>query len=139
MVNSLVKMMRVNKKYQSYTDHKLLQRATNLWNESVNVYDWLQDKGANLLLVRYEDFTSYPNQTINKLSSFLNVDLGKLQEVEKAKSMGVNKMAHHQNLSKPISTDSIGKWRSELSKEHLTLIQPLIEEKLKKFNYTIDK
>ena len=139
VVNSLVKMMRVNKKYQSYTEHNLLQKATNLWNESVNVYEWLKDKGANLLLVRYEDFTSYPNQTINKLSSFLNVDLGNIQEVEKAKSMGVNKMAHHQNLSKPISTDSIGKWRSELSKEHLTLIQPLIEEKLKKFNYIMNE
>lgn len=135
VVNSLVKMMRSNKKYQYYTEYQLLQRATKLWNKSITLYDWLEEKGARLLLVKYEDFTSNPNKTINKLSSFLNIELGNFQESEKDKSMGVQKMLHHQNLNKPITTDSIGKWKTELSKEDLSLIYPLIEEKLKKFNY----
>ena len=44
VVNSLVKMMHTNKKYQSYSEHQLFQRATELWNKSINVYDWLQKK-----------------------------------------------------------------------------------------------
>ena len=136
VVNSLVKMMRANKKYQSYTEHQLLQQATKLWNKSINVYDWLQDKGARLLLVKYEDFTSNPNKIINKISLFLNIELENFHAAEKGESMGVHKMLHHQNLNKPITTDSIGKWKTELSKEHLSLIHPLIEEKLKKFNYS---
>lgn len=136
VVNSLVKMMRANKKYQSFTEHQLLQRATELWNKSINVYDWLQEKGAHLLLVKYEDFTSNPDKTIKELASFLNVELGNLQEAEKVDSMGVKNMSHHQNLSKPISTNSIGKWKKELPQEYLSLIQSLIEENLKKFNYS---
>ena len=68
--NSLVKMMHTNKKYQSYSEHQLFQRATELWNKSINVYDWLQKKGANLLLVKYEDFTSNPDKTINEIAFF---------------------------------------------------------------------
>ena len=136
VVNSLVKMMQPNKKYQSYSEHQLFQRATELWNKSINVYDWLQQKGANLLLVKYEDFTSNPDKTINEIASFLNVELGNLQEDEKAKRMGVQNMSHHQNLSKPISTSSIGKWKKELSQEQISSIQSLIEENLNRFNYS---
>lgn len=136
VVNSLVKMMSTNKKYQSYTEHQLLLQATELWNKSINVYDWLQEKGAHLLLVKYEDFTSNPDKKINELASFLNVELGNLQEAEKGKSMGVQNMLHHQNLNKPITTNSIGKWKKELPQEHFSLIQPLIKENLKKFNYS---
>ena len=125
-----------NKKYQSYTEHQLLLQATELWNKSINVYDWLQEKGAHLLLVKYEDFTSNPGKKIKELASFLNVELGNLQEVEKGKSMGVQNMLHHQNLNKPITTNSIGKWKKELPQEHFSLIQPLIKENLKKFNYS---
>jgi len=136
VVNSLVKMMRTNNKYQTYTEHQLLLQATELWNKSINIYDWLQDKGAHLLLVKYEDFVSNPAEKIKELASFLNVELGNLQEADKSKSMGVQNMLHHQNLSKPISTNSIGKWKKELPQEHFSLIQPLIKENLKKFNYS---
>ena len=135
VVNSLVKMMHTNKKYQSYSEHQLFQRATELWNKSINVYDWLQKKGANLLLVKYEDFTSNPDKTINEIASFLNVELGNLQETEKDKSMGVQNMSHHQNLSKPITTSSIGKWKKELSQEQISSIQSSIEENLNRFKY----
>ena len=136
VVNSLVKMMNTNNKYQSYSEHQLFQRATELWNKSINVYDWLKKKGANLLLVKYEDFTSNPDKTINEIASFLNVELGNLQETEKGKSMGVQNMSHHQNLSKPISTSSIGKWKKELSQEQISSIQSSIEENLNRFNYS---
>ena len=47
--------------------------------------------------------------------------------------MGVQNMSHHQNLSKPITTSSIGKWKKELSQEQISLIQSLIEENLNRF------
>ena len=136
VVNSLVKMMHANKKYQSCSEHQLFQRATELWNKSINVYDWLQQKGANLLLIKYEDFTFNPDKTINEIASFLNIELGSLQETEKGKSMGVQNMSHHQNLSKPISTSSIGKWKKELSQGQISYVQSLIEENLNRFNYS---
>ena len=49
--------------------------------------------------------------------------------------MGVTNMSHHQNLKKPISNTSIGKWKNELSEEDLKCFNNRVKLKMKRFNY----
>ena len=106
-----------------------------LWNSSIDAYDYLLKKEANIKLIKYEDFTLKPSLIINDLISFLDIDSGVLEDINKSESMGVKEMHHHQNLAKPISTVSIGKWKSDLKPDVLNQILPQIQHNLDRFNY----
>lgn len=136
VVSSLIKMMRVNKKHQEFTDKQLVDQAIFLWNESIVQYDWLQSKSADIMLVRYEDFVTKPDEVVDDIVAYLGVEKGMLTDFDKADAMGVGEMEHHQNLRKPISPKSIGKWKSELTKEQLAYILPRINDNLSRFSYT---
>jgi hypothetical protein len=136
VVSSLLKMMRVNKKHQEFTDKQLVDQAIFLWNESIVQYDWLQSKSADIMLVRYEDFVTKPDEVVDDIVAYLGVKKGMLTDFDKADAMGVGEMEHHQNLRKPISPKSIGKWKSELTKEQLAYILPRINDNLSRFSYS---
>ena len=135
VINSLIKMMRVNKNYKNYSKLKIIKKATLLWNESIESYDYLLKRNANVKLVKYEDFTANPSIIINELITFLEVDKGLIENGNKAKIMGVSKMDHHKNLNNPISTASIGKWKKELDENVLNFILPKILKNLNRFGY----
>ena len=50
--------------------------------------------------------------------------------------MGVEKDSHHQNLRKPISSRSVGKWKDELSDKDLSYFTNNIKDEMKRFGYT---
>ena len=128
-------MMRVNENYKNYSKLKIIKKATLLWNESIESYDYLLKRNANVKLVKYEDFTSNSSNIINELITFLEVDKGLIENRNKAKIMGVSKMHHHKNLNNPISTASIGKWKKELDENVLNFILPKILKNLNRFGY----
>ena len=127
--------MKVNKNYKNYSKLKIIKKATLLWNESIESYDYLLKRNANVKLVKYEDFTSNSSNIINELITFLEVDKGLIENRNKAKIMGVSKMDHHKNLNNPISTASIGKWKKELDENVLNFILPKILKNLNRFGY----
>lgn len=102
------------------------------WNDSIRTYDFLKKMNANVLLVKYEDLVSFTNEELSRISDFLNI---KLNNQKNPDTLGVENQLHHQNLKKPISTASIGKWKNELSDETLKLIIKESAENLKRFNY----
>ena len=53
-----------------------------------------------------------------------------------AHKLGVEKDSHHQNLRKPISSRSVGKWKDELSDKDLSYFTNNIKDEMKRFGYT---
>ena len=88
-------------------------------------------------MIRYEDLINDTNNEIKKIQSFLNLDVIDNLSLfkEDIDSMGVTNMSHHQNLKKPISNTSIGKWKNELSEEDLKCFNNRVKLKMKRFNY----
>lgn len=134
VVNSLVKMMRINKKQRNFSDKQILLQAVSLWNKSIESYEWLLTQKAQVKLVKYEDFTSNYQGVLSEVISFLEIDAGEF-DLSEFQDMGVETMKHHQNLKKPISTASIGKWKKELSEDNLSFILPRIKVNNEKFGY----
>jgi len=106
------------------------------WEDSISSYDYLNNK-SEVHLIRYEDLINDTNNEIKKIQSFLNLDIIDNLSLfkEDIDSMGVTNMIHHQNLKKPISNTSIGKWKSELSEEDLKCFNNRVKLKMKRFNY----
>ena len=73
-----------------------------------------------------------------KIQVFLNIDvLANLSDLKEGiESMGVTEMSHHQNLRKPISNISVGRWKNELPKDDLLYFNTRVKLKMERFNYT---
>lgn len=108
------------------------------WRDSVRSYEYLS-KRTDVLLVKYEDLVELPNNEISRITDFLN--LSKDDSISKykvsAEKMGVEEDTHHQNLRKPISSRSVGKWKNELSEKDVSCFTLNIKIEMKRFGYDI--
>ena len=107
------------------------------WKDSVRSYDYLSKK-TDVLLVKYEDLVECPDNELSKVTNFLNLSKDDSMSTSKvsADKMGVEKDSHHQNLRKPISSRSVGKWKDELSDKDLSYFTKNIKDEMKRFGYT---
>lgn len=120
-------------------EHANVENAVNLWNQSIEAYEYLQKhcKQEQLHLIRYEDLVNEPEKTLKELTNFLGLAFSEemLNFQKEVHRMGVADMAHHQNVAKKVSASSIGKWKTGLSEEQKTKFIPFIEENLKRWGY----
>ena len=107
------------------------------WKDSIRSYDYLSKK-TDVLLVKYEDLVECPDNELSKVTNFLNLSKDDSMSTSKvsADKMGVEKDSHHQNLRKPISSRSVGKWKDELSDKDLSYFTKNIKDEMKRFGYT---
>jgi len=126
------KKMIKNKSKNYYQWYALMK-----WEDSIRSYDYLKNN-TEVHLIRYEDLINDTNNEIKKIQDFLSLDVVDNLSLlkEDISSMGVKNMSHHQNLNKPISNTSIGKWKNELSKDDLRCFNKRIKLKMKRFNYS---
>ncbi len=118
------------------------QKVCEKWNNSINAYDFLISHNYNVILVKYEDLVNSPSDTTLKITDFLhvkNIDLihNKDDATEK-EALGVTHLNHHQNLFKPITNSSVGKWKKTLDKETIEKIKPLVQQNAQRFGYNLD-
>lgn len=115
--------------YQAY--------ALMKWEDSIRTLDYLQ-KRTDVLQIRYEDLVNKKDKELRKIQVFLNIDiLANLSDLKEGiESMGVTEMSHHQNLRKPISNISVGRWKNELPKDDLLYFNTRVKLKMERFNYT---
>lgn len=106
--------------------------ATWKWNDSLRTLDFLERKKARVLLVKYEDLVTDTDKELTRISEFLNIEI---RNEKSHDELGVSGQKHHENLSKPISSASIGKWKKELPSEVIDLITPRLRKNMKRFNY----
>jgi hypothetical protein len=141
VVSSLLQMMGGNKATRDWTSDQLVERACALWNDSITAWDWLSSQvpSEQMLTVRYEDFVSDTEGTATSMQKFLGVnpDPSVLDsDSERADSMGVSSMEHHQNLSRKIAPRWVGKWEKELPDHLKPIVNHKLSSNLQRFNYT---
>lgn len=82
-------------------------------------------KPEQFYTLRYEDMVSEPRKFIAEACDFLNIKYSDemLDFWQHTEDLGdVNYRAHHANIKSPISTDSIGKWKTVLTEEEAARI-----------------
>jgi hypothetical protein len=109
-------------------------------------YSQLNEKIARLtpdryMRVKYEDLVNAPEETLKRISEFLNVpytpkmldyDQKFKEEIKKAELIGDTVKQHlsmyHEGLTQKVSTDKVGIWKKELSAEDNNIIWSICEK-----------
>ncbi len=113
------------------------QEAAKFWSAYVKKANGLKNITPNeqYLKVRYEKLVSQPETELKKISVFLGISYTpKMLEFYKIKeNLGdVKYEKHHHNIGKPVSTNSIGKWKEILSKQEQENIDNITKELFEK-------
>ncbi len=118
-----------------------IRRATDRWVASVEQVLDLQSELApsQFLEVRYEHLVSEPQKALGRICGFLDVqytsrmlDFWKLPT-----TVEYEHYEHHRNLSKPVFTDSIGKWTKRLTQGQQEYVLSKTSRLLKQFAYIV--
>jgi hypothetical protein len=110
------------------------------WNRSIELgQKFGNDKSKeNYCEVRYEDFVTNPKKEIKEICKFLDIKYEDrmTDHRENIDVLGdVNKLKHHNNLSRAINDNSIGKYKQNLNKNQIEKMIRLIKDNLIKLNY----
>jgi len=117
---------------------KGIEKAIRRWNKSYDSFRWLTKKGANVYIVKYEDLVLRNEDVISGILGFLdlNEDGLSMDYSSQMETLGVHKFDHHQNLKKPISGASIGKWKKDLPQKYVQMIEKRCKKGMRYFNYS---
>jgi hypothetical protein len=126
--------------YVSMGLYKDLEEAAERWKESIQKADkFIQKNQESVLTIHYEDLVSEPQNIVREVCIFLNIgydDSMLSVDSEQPQKMGdVEMKDHHSNVKKPITTDSIGKGRRNLSASEKQKLSHIIGKELKKNGY----
>jgi len=128
VVSSYLKMGRYN----------TILEAANRWTNSIELG---QAFGLNIkdnyMEIRYEDLVANPDKSIKKVCAFLDINYNSdmLDHTSQVAKLGDTDKSHHANLSKPISSESIGKWKHNLSESDQKSITQLLQNSLHRLGY----
>lgn len=118
------------------------KKACKKWNRSIDAYESLKAKGLRLHVLKYEDLVNSNEVCMQEIYQFLGLP----PELMRAKSdqenskdpLGAKDYSYHENLYKPVSSRSVGKWKEKLPLEIRQQAKTLISENAKKFNYALE-
>lgn len=144
---------------RDYRDNIQSAKKTNpIKNVTVLAHGWLQDnikiekfKNAHpskVYMVRYEDLVNDPGAQLKPICAHLGIDFSEemINYQNKLKSEIENKTVgkeehkstfkkYHGNLTKPVNTESINKWKKYLSDEEVSRIEYVCREYGKQYGY----
>ena len=112
--------------------------AANRWINSIESAQSFGSKiKENYIEIRYEELVTKPEEVIKDTCDFLDIDYDSkmLDHTKQVKKLGDTDKEHHSNLSKPISSDSVGKWRNNLSESDQESITKLLHKHLQRLGY----
>ena len=112
--------------------------AANRWINSIELAQSFGSKiKEDYMEIRYEDLVTNTESEIQRVCDFLNIkyDSAMLDHTKQVGKLGDTDKSHHSNLSKPISSESIGKWKSNLSESDQESITKLLHKHLERLGY----
>lgn len=121
---------------KSWATHNVYAIARS-WKKSTNQFFRIKQS----ISVRYEDLVSKDINTYQKIISFFNSDININDFYTTSKEIdfkGVNK-DYHTNLSSPIATKHVDKWKTQLSiidKEQI-IVEHICKRNMLKYNYEL--
>lgn len=122
--------------------YKMPEGVVRKWIQSVETFHRIRSiEGNRIEVVKYEDLVLKTEITMRNISKFLDIPFTKKmtqQDLDLAPcQMNVRDEERHQNLSKPISGDSVNRWERELSPEIVDNLSPKLRFWAREFGYQI--
>jgi len=124
--------------YLKMERYPTISEAAKRWSSSVSLAQIFGSKiGNNYMEIRYEDLVEDPEKEINEVCSFLDIHYHSemLEQTSQVDKLGDTDKPHHSNLSKPISTESIGKWKDHFSSGEQEKLTKLLHKHLLHLGY----
>ena len=124
--------------YLKMERYDTILEAANRWINSIESAQSFGSKiKENYMEIRYEELVTKPEEVIKDTCDFLDIDYDSkmLDHTKQVKKLGDTDKEHHSNLSKPISSDSVGKWRNNLSESDQESITKLLHKHLQRLGY----
>ncbi len=124
--------------YLKMERYDTILEAANRWINSIESAQSFGSKiKENYMEIRYEELVTNPEEVIKDTCDFLDIDYDSkmLDHTKQVKKLGDTDKEHHSNLSKPISSDSVGKWRNNLSESDQESITKLLHKHLQRLGY----
>lgn len=114
--------------------------AAHKWNHSIRVMEKVKKAVAadHFLLVRYEDLVQKPKEIVDQVLQFLNIESEDLvgKQLDYTKKMGAaGQLKAFENIARPISDRSIGKWQSNLPEDWQDPLMKKIGPNMRKYGY----
>ena len=125
----------------SYLDMKRyssIDEAAKRWIHSIIFAQKFGAKiGDSYMEIRYESLVKNPEEVIMEVCNFLDIEYDSkiLDHTSQIEKMGDTDKSHHSNLSKPISSESIGKWKNNLSEDNQKKVTKLLHNSLHRLGY----
>jgi hypothetical protein len=111
------------------------EEAAYRWRDSIRQADRIQRTvPGNFLEIRYEEMTSFPEATVQRVLDFLNLEPCKNKLIS-PEDLGDAKSIHHKHLGDRISTVSVGRWKRSLPQNEINTILKIIGKDLMKKGY----
>ena len=124
--------------YLKMERYETILEAANRWTNSIDLAQAFGSKiKENYMEIRYENMVTNPEESIKKVCDFIGINYNSdmLDHTSQVEKLGDTDKAHHSNLSKPISADSIGKWKHNLSESDQESITKLLHRPLLRLGY----
>ena len=124
--------------YLKMERYDTILEAANRWINSIESAQSFGSKiKENYIEIRYEELVTKPEEVIKDTCDFLDIayDSKMLDHTKQVEKLGDTDKAHHSNLSKPISSDSVGKWKNNLSESDQESITKLLHKHLQRLGY----
>ena len=94
----------------------------------------------NFKEIHYEDLIKFPEKTLKELCDFIGVEYEKaILDFHKTAKQYIGNQPEKVNTFKPLSTDSLNKWKEQLSEEQIYIIEMLAGSYIQKLGYTKTK
>jgi protein-tyrosine sulfotransferase len=117
------------------------QNAAHAWRDNVRTCRRFgRSVKGRFHELRYEDLVRAPRDQIALLCSFLRIDpapsMLEHQSLVAESTPDVGEIAHHANVTRPISTQSLGKWQRELPESEREAVMEILAVELERCGYT---
>lgn len=136
-------VMKLNKQREArgqpnfYDDYPSVARG---WCETIGEgLEAIRSSGLRYLVVRYEDLIGDTDNELQRLSDKLDIDLSRGREFHKADFIAVHtsRFKHHDNLKRPINSESLEKWRSQMSDADVGIFSEIAGALMQQYGYSI--
>ena len=123
--------------WHSLPESNPLLAYAETWRRSARSYLELQDYG-NLYLQSYEAFCHNPQDSLENLHSFLEIEIQKSQlHPSSYGKTDLGDLKGQRRLRKPITAATVGRWKEELQKEEIDSIEGHIGEEMRILDYNL--
>lgn len=117
-----------------------LATATNRWIVAVSAAAELSKrmKPGQFAEIRYERLVSSPEEALEQVSQFVGIQYtpAMLEFWKSSTTIEHRYYEHHQKLTKPVSTESVGRWTTRLSAEQQQFINSTAGPWLSQYGYS---